>query len=277
VGNRVLKCHNAGKKRGRFAMPDEIKIERHRNYLTLALNRPEKRNAINVAMLEALDAAFDMIEADKEIRAVIFRGEGRGFSSGLDLRDVERAGAGAVDRPGFTPDRILHRIQTLPVPAIAAVHGDTLTAGLVISLLCDLRVAAQSAKLGMTPARIGYLPNYAIFRRFTEMIGAANTAEIMYLAEPVDAARALEMGLVHKVVPDDQLEAAAAAWAERIAANAPLSVRAMKRMIGRTISRAFDVEHEDLNELALKVRTSADAKEGVRAFLEKRKPVWRGE
>ncbi len=255
------------------AMADEIKIERHPNYVTLALNRPEKRNAINIAMLEALDAAFNTIEGDRDIRAVIIRGEGRGFCSGLDLRDVERAGGG----PAFAPDRILHRIQTLAVPVIAAIHGDALTAGLVIPLLCDLRIAAASAKLGMTPARIGYLPTYAIFRRFTEVIGVANTAEIMYLAEPVDAARAHQMGLVHKVVPDDQLLSAAAAWAEKIAGNAPLSVRAMKRMIGRTISRAFEVEHEDLNELATRVRSSADAREGVRAFLEKRKPVWRGE
>jgi len=254
-----------------------VKIERYANYITLALNRPEKRNAINIAMLEALDAAFNMIEGDREIRAVIIRGEGRGFCSGLDLRDVERAGGAGVGGGAFAPDKILHRIQTLPVPVIAAIHGDALTAGLVIALLCDLRIAAQSAKLGMTPARIGYLPTYAIFRRFTEMIGAASTAEIMYLAEPVDGARAREMGLVHKVVPDDQLDAAAAAWAQKIAGNAPLSVRAMKRMIARTISRAFEVEHEDLNELGAKVRSSADAREGVRAFLEKRKPVWRGE
>ena len=99
----------------------------------------------------------------------------------------------------------------------------------------------------------------------------------MYLAEPVDAARAREMGLVHKVVPDDSLAQAATQWAEKIAGNAPLSVRAMKRMIGRTISRAFEAEHDDLNELAVKVRSSQDAKEGVRAFLEKRKAVWRGE
>ncbi len=258
-------------------MADEVvKIERHPNYVTLALNRPEKRNAINIAMLEALDAAFAMIEGDPAIRAVVIRGEGRGFCSGLDLRDVERA-SGVGGGPAFAPDKILHRLQTLPVPAIAAVHGDALTAGLVIALLCDLRIAAQSAKLGMTPARIGYLPTYAVFRRFTEIAGAANTAEIMYLAEPVDAARAREMGLVHKVVPDDQLDAAAAQWAEKIAGNAPLSVRAMKRMIGRTISRAFEADHDDLNELAVKVRSSADAKEGVRAFLEKRKPVWRGE
>jgi enoyl-CoA hydratase/carnithine racemase len=259
-------------------MSDELKIERHPNYVTLTLNRPEKRNAINIAMLEALDSAFTMIEGDREIRAVIIRGEGRGFCSGLDLRDVERAGgAGIGGGAAFAPDKILGRLQTLPVPVIAAIHGDALTAGLVIALLCDLRIAAQSAKLGMTPARIGYLPTYSVFRRFTEMIGAANTAEIMYLAEPVDAARAREMGLVHKVVPDDQLESAATQWAQRIAGNAPLSVRAMKRMIARTISRAFEVEHEDLNQLGAKVRTSADAKEGVRAFLEKRKPSWRGE
>ena len=260
-------------------MAEEVlKIERHTNYITLALNRPEKRNAINIAMLEALDAAFTMIESDHEIRAVIVKGEGRGFCSGLDLRDVERAGgAGVGGGPAFAPDKILHRLQTLPVPVIAAIHGDALTAGLVIALLCDLRIAGQGAKLGMTPARIGYLPTYAVFRRFAEIAGAANTAEIMYLAEPVDAARAREMGLVHKVVPDDQLDQAATQWAEKIAGNAPLSVRAMKRMIGRTISRAFEAEHDDLNELAVKVRSSQDAKEGVRAFLEKRKAVWRGE
>jgi enoyl-CoA hydratase/carnithine racemase len=99
----------------------------------------------------------------------------------------------------------------------------------------------------------------------------------MFLADPLDAARAREMGLVHKVVPDDQLASAAVAWAEKIAGNAPLSVRAMKQMLARVVSQAFEVEHKDLDELGNKVRGSQDAKEGVRAFLEKRKPVWKGE
>jgi enoyl-CoA hydratase/carnithine racemase len=278
IGNRSSKCDNTPKNEV-FPMAEEVlKIERSPNFVTLTLNRPEKRNAINIAMLQALEGACNMIEGDREIRAVIIKGEGRGFCSGLDLRDVERAGgAGIGGGAAFAPDKILGRIQSLQVPVIAAIHGDALTAGLVIALLCDLRIAAQSAKLGMTPARIGYLPTYAVFRRFSEIAGAANTAEIMYLAEPVDAARAREMGLVHKVVPDDQLGQAAIQWAERIAGNAPLSVRAMKQMIARTISRAFEVEHTDLNELATKVRSSQDAKEGVRAFLEKRKAVFRGE
>jgi enoyl-CoA hydratase/carnithine racemase len=253
-------------------MAEELRFERSQNYVTLTLNRPEKRNAINRAVMEGLDGALASVEADKEIRAVILRGEGRGFSSGLDLRDIEQMGTG-----GISFDKVITRLQRLPVPTIAAVHGDALTGGLVLALTCDLRIAGQGARLGMTPARIGYLPTYWIFRKFVETVGPANTAEIMYLADPVDSARAREMGLVHKVVPDEQLTAAANAWAARIAGNAPLSVRAMKQMISRVISDAFEVEHKDLDELGNRVRTSQDAKEGVRAFLEKRSPVWRGE
>jgi len=254
-------------------MADEaVKIERSQNFVTLSLNRPEKRNAVNRAVLEALDHAFTSVESDKDVRAVIIRGEGRGFCSGLDLRDIDQLGAG-----GITFEKVIRRLEKLPVPTIAAVHGEALTGGLVLALTCDLRIAGEGARLGMTPARIGYLPTYWIFRRFVETVGPANTAEIMYLADPVDAVRAREMGLVHKVVADDQLMSAASQWAAKIAGNAPLSVRAMKQMIARTMSKAFEVDHHDLDELGNKVRSSQDAKEGVRAFLEKRKPVWRGE
>jgi enoyl-CoA hydratase/carnithine racemase len=253
-------------------MAEELKVERNQNYVVLSLNRPEKRNAINRALIEALDAALASVEGDNEVRAVVIRGEGRGFCSGLDLRDIEQMGAG-----GLTFEKIIARLQKLPVPTIAAVHGDALTGGLVLALTCDLRIAGAGARLGMTPARIGYLPTYWIFRKFVETVGPANTAEIMYLADPVDADRAREMGLVHKVVPDDSLSSASAKWAATIAGNAPLSVRAMKQMISRAISNAFEVEHKDLDELGNKVRSSQDAREGVRAFLEKRKPVWSGQ
>jgi enoyl-CoA hydratase/carnithine racemase len=260
------------KKSSGNTMAEELKVERNQNYVVLSLNRPEKRNAINRAVIEALDAALASVEGDNEVRAVVIRGEGRGFCSGLDLRDIEQMGAG-----GLTFEKIIARLQKLPVPTIAAVHGDALTGGLVLALTCDLRIAAAGARLGMTPARIGYLPTYWIFRKFVETVGPANTAEIMYLADPVDADRAREMGLVHKVVPDDSLSSASAKWAATIAGNAPLSVRAMKQMISRAISNAFEVEHKDLDELGNKVRSSQDAREGVRAFLEKRKPVWRGQ
>ena len=252
-------------------MPDEVlKVERAENYVTLTLNRPEKRNAINRAMIDALDAALTAAKEDKSVRAVILRGEGRGFCSGLDLRDIGDLGARGLEV-------VVRGFSELPVPVIAAIQGEALTGGLVLALFCDLRIAGAGARLGMTPARIGYLPTYWIFRKFVETVGPANAAEILYLADPVDSARAREMGLVHKVVPDAELDAAAAAWATKLAGNAPLSVRAMKQTLARVMSEAFDVEHKDLDELGMKVRSSADAKEGVRAFLEKRKPAWKGE
>jgi len=252
---------------------DVLKVERHQNYVTLILNRPEKRNALNQVLFAALDAELAIIEKSPEVRAVILRGEGRAFCSGIDLREIGQIVGGG----GVTPEHVFSRIQKLPIPTIAAVQGDTLTGGLVLALTCDLRIAAQGARLGMTPARIGYLPTFPIFRRFIETVGPANTAEIMYLADPLDAARSREIGLVHKVVPDEQLAAAADAWAAKIAGNAPLSVRAMKLSIHRVMSKAFEIDHKDIDELGNQVRSSIDAKEGVRAFLEKRKPVWKGE
>src|SRR5271156_1920945 len=204
--------------RGGAPMPDDVlKVERHPNYVTLILNRPEKRNALNGMLFEALDAELATIEKSPDVRAVILRGEGRAFCSGIDLREIGQIGSAGAP----TPERVFSRLQKLPVPTIAAVQGDTLTGGLVLALTCDLRIAAQGARLGMTPARIGYLPTFQIFRRFIETVGPANTAEIMYLADPLDATRAREIGLVHKVVPDDQLVAAADAWASKIAGNAP--------------------------------------------------------
>ena len=114
-------------------MAEELKVERNQNYVMFSLNRPEKRNAINRAVIEALDGALASIEADSSVRALVIRGEGRAFCSGLDLRDIEQMGAG-----GLTFEKIITRLQKLPVPTIAAVHGDALTGGLVLALTCDL-------------------------------------------------------------------------------------------------------------------------------------------
>lgn len=260
-----------------MADSDVLKFDRRANHVILTMNRPEKRNALNRAMFEEFNRAFDAIEADKAIRAVVLRGEGRAFSSGIDLREIDQVEATGAAAPAVTAHRIFTRLEGLPIPTIAAVQGATLTGGLVLGLLCDLRIAAEGAALGMTPARIGRVPDYFVFRKFMALVGPAHTAEIMYTAEPVSARRALEMGLVDRVVPDERLAAEADALAEKIAGNAPLSLRAMKASIRRCLSDAYDAEHKDIDEMRSAVWRSKDGKEGVRAFLEKRKPVWSGE
>jgi enoyl-CoA hydratase/carnithine racemase len=251
-----------------------IKIERRQNYGTVTLNRPEKRNALNVALMQAFDEAISSFENDKEIRAVIIRGAGSSFCAGLDLAEAERMEGG---HSPVNIERVFHRLAHLPVPTIAAVQGSALAGGCELALHCDLRVAAEDMRIGMTVARVGLVVPYDFIRKLIEVIGVANTAQILYTAEPVNAQRAFQMGMVHEVVPNAKLDEAAVTWAERVSANAPLSLRTMKKSMRRALSSAFTTWHEDIIDMGRLVRVSKDAKEGIRAFLEKRKPNWKAE
>jgi enoyl-CoA hydratase/carnithine racemase len=256
-------------------MADEVLgLERHSNFVTLTMKRPEKRNALNVAMMKALDEAIASIEGDREIRAVIVRGAGNSFCSGLDLAEADRLEG---ERGPVNIERVFHRLAHLPVPTIAAVQGAALAGGCELALHCDLRIAAEDLRMGMTVARVGLLVPYDFIRKLIEIIGAANTAQILYTAEPVDAERAFHMGMVHEVAPNAKLDETVNSWADRVSSNAPLSLRTMKASMRRALSNSNDAWHDDLLEAARMVRQSKDAKEGIRAFLEKRKPRWTAE
>ena len=251
-----------------------LSFERHQNYATITLNRPEKRNALNEAMLRALDEALVAVELDKEIRALIFRGNGASFCAGLDLAEADRL------EGGHSPvgiERVFRRLEHVSVPTIAAVQGPALAGGCELALHCDLRIAAEDLRMGMTVARVGLLVPYDFIRKLIEIIGSANTALILYTAEPVDARRALAMGMVHEVVPNAKLDESAITLAQKVAVNAPLSLRAMKQSLRRSMSESNDAYHDDILEMGRMVRASLDAKEGIRAFLEKRKPNWKAE
>jgi enoyl-CoA hydratase/carnithine racemase len=254
-----------------------IKIERADNYISIRLNRPEKRNAMNATMLGEIDAALAEVEQDKNIRAVLLSAEGKDFCSGIDLGQVDKLEEGSGGARVATIQSIFHRLESLPVPTIAAVRGAALAGGLQLALHCDLRLASQTARMGMTLGRVGLMVPFDFTRKLIEIIGAPNTAMVLYSADAFEASRALAMGMVHQVFEDGRLEEEARALAEKVASNAPLSLRAMKATIRRCMSKAFEAPHDDIDEMARAVRRSQDAKEGVRAFLEKRKPVWRAE
>ena len=252
-------------------MSDEILIGVADDVATVTLNRPDKRNAMNAALLRALAAAFDDLDARRDVRVIVVRGAGPAFCSGRDLRDMERG------EPQVEIVPVLRKVEGSRHPTIAMIHGDAIAGGCELALHCDLRVAAEEARLGMPLARIGLVVPFPLGQKLVEIIGPSHTRELLFTGRPIEATRARDIGMVHRVVPAAQVEAETYELARAVAANAPLSLQGMKATVLRAISQRGSISHDDLDLLASRARTSADASEGRRAMLEKRRPIFRGE
>lgn len=257
-------------------MADEIRCSVADGIATVTLNRPDRRNALNSALLQGLRESFAQLERDDTVRVVVVRGEGPAFCSGMDLEEMRQRQAQEGD-PESGVVRVLDQIEHARHPTIAVVHGDAFAGGCELALHCDLRIAAEAARFAMPLARLGLVVPFTLGQKLVEIIGPAHTRHLLFTGRPVDARRAYEIGLVHQVVPAAEIEAAARELASTIAANAPLSLAGMKATILRAISPREGIEHHDLDELTSRARKSADAREGVRAMLEKRRPQFRGE
>jgi len=243
---------------------------------TVTMNRPEKRNALNTALIEGLTDIFHQLETNTEVRAVVIRGEGKAFCSGLDLRELSSRQAGGGD-PETGVTKVFQQVERSRHPTIAMVQGDALAGGCELALHCDLRVASEAARFGMPLARLGLVVPFPLGQKLVEIIGPAFTKQILFTGQPIDAKRAYEIGMIHQLVSTSELEAATYALARTIADNAPLSLSGMKATILRAISLRETIDFKDLAESVNRARKSADAQEGVKAMLEKRKPVFRGE
>lgn len=259
-------------------MTDDLLVSRDGHVLVLTMNRPERLNAISAPMLAALAGELQRANVDPEVRVVVLTGAGRGFCAGLDLKDFGGLGIGGDGAYRLfdlqnSPPVVLHRMDK---PVIAAINGPAAGYGMDLALGCDIRLAAESAKLGAVFVRRGVLPESGGCWYLPRLIGWARAAEVAFLGDVIDAPRALELGLVNRVVPDDRLLEEAMAWARRIAANAPLSVQATKRMMRLGLDETFEatVDHTFLQLLPL-FRTR-DFEEGVRAFAERREPKFEG-
>jgi len=256
-------------------MADEILCAIADGIATVTLNRPDKRNAMNTAVLDGLRARFDELEESRDVRVVVIRGAGTAFCSGMDLNELSRRQAEADPETGVTA--ALQRIERSRHPTIAMVHGDAFAGGCELALHCDLRVAAETARFAMPLARLGIVVPFPLGQKLVEIVGPAAAREILLTARPFDARRAAEIGMVHRVVVATEVEAATYEMARAIAGNAPLSLAGMKAMIQRAISQRERIEHADIDALVTRARKSVDAREGVRAMLEKRRPQFRGE
>jgi enoyl-CoA hydratase/carnithine racemase len=255
---------------------DEILFALKDGIATITMNRPEKRNALNTMLLEGFNSILSHVEESKEARVVVIRGEGKAFCSGIDLRELSSRQTAGAD-PETSVVHIFQRIERSRIPTIAMVHGDALAGGCELALHCDLRVAAEPARIGMPLARLGLIVPFPLGQKLVEIIGPAFTKQILLTGQPITATRAYEIGMVHQLVSASELENATYELARTIADNAPLSLAGMKATILRAISLRETIDHKDLHEMVSRARKSADAQEGVKAMLEKRKPVFRGE
>jgi len=256
-------------------MADEVLVAVEAGIATLTLNRPDQRNAMNTALLLGLRGAIDSLEERRDVRVVVVKGAGPAFCSGMDLKEMERRG-GEADPEGNVVE-VLRRVEASRHPTIAVLHGDAIAGGCELALHCDLRVAAEPARLGMPLARIGLVIPFLLNQKLVEIIGPAHTRHLLFTGQTVDARRAYEIGMVHQVVAAAELPGAVQALARRIADNAPLALAGIKASIQRTNSARDGNAHGDLDAAANRARTSTDAQEGRRAMLEKRKPAFRGE
>ncbi len=256
-------------------MSDEVTRERRGQVEILTINRPEARNAINGAVSKAMSAALDELATDDSCRVVIVTGAGdKAFSAGMDLKAF--AAGEAADIMGASGGFAGLTQRTFDKPIIAAVNGHALAGGCEIMLACDLVVAVDDATFGIPEVKRGLMAGAGALIRLPKRIPAAIALELALTGEAISAQRAYDIGLVNRVVPRQRLMEEAVALGELIADNAPLAVRASKRVM-KVAGELPDAEGWSVNNSAFpEVFGSKDAMEGSVAFAEKRKPNWTG-
>jgi enoyl-CoA hydratase/carnithine racemase len=246
----------------------------------LTISNPERRNALDHEILDALAETLPQLDRGIESRCVVITGAPPLFSAGYDIATIpeetfERDAEALVAHPFHAA---MEAIARHPWPVLAALNGHCLGGGLELAITCDLRICARGAKLGMPPAKLGLIYGHTGLRKFLDVVGLAHTKELFLTGRNLDAERAERIGLVTEVVEDDEVADVAVALAAAIAASAPLSMRGNKRAIDLLNANPELTEQQEAGLVALREScfSSEDFREGIRAFAEKRRPQWTG-
>jgi len=259
---------------------ETIIVESHEGWRKITLNRPEKLNALNLQVRDDLAAAFDAAESDPACRAVLLTGAGRGFCSGQEL------GPAVMPGPSGPPDLapiadayhrgLIRRVRALKLPVVCAVNGMAVGAGASLALVCDIVLAARSASFIQAFVRIGLVPDCGSTFFLPRLVGEARARALAMLGEPVSAPQAEAWGMIWRAVDDDALQSEAEALAARLAAAPTQALALMKQAFAASSGNSLDAQLDLERGLQGEAGRTADYAEGVRAFLEKRKPAFKG-
>jgi enoyl-CoA hydratase/carnithine racemase len=252
-----------------------LRVERSGAATTVVLDRPERRNALSLELMQELTATLRELGADAEVRAIVLAGAGPAFSAGHDLSEMVGRDAAFYDRLFQVCVELMETIHAVPQPVIARVHGMATAAGCQLVAACDLAVAAESARFATPGVRIGLFCSTPMVP-LSRAIGRKRALKMLLTGEPIDAATARDYGLVNRVVPDGELDAAVSALVERLVASSPLTLRIGKEAFYRQIDLAEDHAYAYTREVMARNAEAEDAQEGMGAFLEKRPPTWKG-
>jgi enoyl-CoA hydratase len=250
--------------------------EKSNGIAKITLNRPDKLNALNSTVYKELYDAFESAENDAEVRVIVLTGSGdRAFAAGSDVAEMQNMGPQEIQKFMSTIRKTSDFIYNLTKPTIAAIHGYTLGGGCELAMCCDMRIASEKAKFGQPEINLGLIPGASGTQRLPRLIGAAKAKELIFIGEQIDAATALNLGLVNKVVPPDKLMEEAMTWAGKLAAKSgpvlAMAKTAINTGLDTDMGSGLTVENK-CNAICF---STYDRKEGMDAFLEKRKAVFK--
>lgn len=251
---------------------DSILIKTEDHICIITLNKPSTLNALDNTLIEGLDNILDKVASDESILVVIITGAGRSFIAGADISSMSNMDASEGGKFGLKGANLMRKIENLPKPVIAAVNGYALGGGCELALSCDIRVASEKAKFGQPEVTLGITPGFSGSVRLPSIVGVARAKELIFTGKVIDAQEALNMNLVNKVVSSENLMDEAISIAQIIVKNSPIALKYSKESINMSRDMATEAAIKVENNFFALCFSSDDQKEGMQAFLDKRKP-----
>ncbi|MEM3612910.1 MAG: enoyl-CoA hydratase-related protein [Candidatus Bathyarchaeia archaeon] len=254
-----------------------IMYEKSEGIATITINRPEALNAFNAEVVSEIMQALDDVRADENVRVVVLTGAGeKAFSAGADIKAMKGMNALKARELSQMGEKLCSALENLEKPVIAAINGYALGGGLEVAMACDLRIASENARMGQTEINIGLIPGWGGTQRLTRLIGTTKAKELIFTGKMIDAKTAEQLGLVNMVVSQEKFREAVRQFALELAQKAPVALKVAKALINKgaeiSLDAAIALEREGFGVVA----STEDLQEGVSAFIEKRKPVFKG-